>query len=198
MKTTRYLLVPAALALLVSACVGTDFKRPDASAFEIGKTTTSDLLKVMGPPNRTGELVKNAAQVKQLTYVYASKLGAEPLHPGVTPARAMTFSTYNDVMVGEQFISSFKDDGTDFDAAKVGLVIKGRSSRADVIAVFGPPGGQATYPIISSKGDTAIVYAYVQTTGGPFNLKFYQKVLTVSLDANDMVSDVQYIEVGNK
>jgi outer membrane protein assembly factor BamE (lipoprotein component of BamABCDE complex) len=198
MTLLKSFLLSAVLIFLFAGCAGTDFTRPSAGAFQLGKSTTADLLKVMGPPRQTNDLVKNSAEIKQLTYVYATTIGSEPLHPGVTPARVMTFSTFNDILVGEQFISSFKVDGTDFDSSKVAAIVKGKTTKAEVIAALGAPSGEAIYPIVNDKENTAIIYAYTQTTGSAFNLKFYHKVLTVSFDRNNVVSDVEFAEAGSK
>ena len=198
MNSIKSFLVSVSVAALFSGCAGTDFQRPDPSSFHLGKSTTSDLIGVMGPASRTGKVLKNGLAISQLTYVYATKIGADPLYPGVTPARVMVFSTFNDTLVGEQFISSFKVDATDYDDTKIGAIIKGKTTRAEVVSALGPPSGEAIYPAVNGKGGAAIIYAYSQVKGGAFNLKFYSKVLTVSLNASDVVSDIDYVENGSK
>jgi outer membrane protein assembly factor BamE (lipoprotein component of BamABCDE complex) len=197
MEKTSSLLVSAAVSLLLAGCAGTDFKRPDASVLKVGKSTTDDVIRVMGPARATGEVLKNSCRVRQSTYVYATAVGAS-LYGGVTPSRAMTFSTYNDLLVGEQFISSFKEDGTDFDDSNVAAIVKGKTTKSEVIAALGNPSGEAIYPLVKNQGDTAIVYAYVQVKTSPFKMKAYQKSLTVSIGANDLVTDVEFVEAGDK
>jgi hypothetical protein len=198
MTTLRALFASVALSLLLSGCVGTDFKRPEAGTLQLGKSTTADLLKAMGQPRQTGAVLKNSLLIKQLTYVYATKIGAAPIAPGVTPVRVMVFSTAGDVLVGQLFMSSFKDDATDFDATKVVGVVKGRTTKSQVLALFGPPDGEAIFPVVNRKEDTAFIYAYSQTSGSAFNLRFYRKVCTLSFGPNDVVSNVEFEESGSR
>jgi len=200
MKTTTRtssLLASTAMMLLLAGCAGTDFKRPDASVLKVGTSTIGDVIRVMGPAKQTGEVLKNSCRIRQSTYVYATAIGTA-LYGGVTPARVVTFSTYNDLLVGEQFVSSFKEDGTDFDDSKASAIVKGKTTKSEVIAALGSPSGEAVYPLVKNKGDSAILYAYMQVKTSPFKVKAYQKSLTVSIGANDVVSDIEFLEAGDK
>jgi hypothetical protein len=198
MQSTKTTLFLVSISLLFSGCAGTDFTRPAAETLTIGVSKKSDVLRVMGEPKRTGQVLKNSASIDQLIYVYASKVGSEPLHQGATPARAMVYSIYNDVLVGKQFDSSFKEDATDFDGAKASAVVKGKTTKPEIIAMFGQPSGEAIYPILDRQDVTAVVYLYSEVTGSVFHLKFRNKMLTVTFDKQDVVVDVQYVESGNK
>jgi len=196
MKTTR-LLFAFFVAFVLAGCAGTNFKRPDAGALVLGKSTTADVTRVMGTPMQTGELLKNNEKIKTLRYAYAE--GASTgRYPGVTPARAMVFSTFNDLLIGQEFMSSFTNDATEFDETKVTSIVKGKSTRADVIALLGKPTGDVAYPLAKTKGDTGIVYGYSHVKGSVFNMKFYSKMLIVSIDASGVVTDVDYTSSGEK
>src|ERR671924_667751 len=128
---------PALFALLTCAAlagcaVGTNFTRPDASKFVLGKSTTADITSAMGDARRVGEGMKNEQRIKTLQYTYAST-GGEPLYPSVVPGRGMAFVTHNDVLVAHEFMSSFKEDATDFDDANIAKIAKGKSTRAEVV-----------------------------------------------------------------
>lgn len=151
----------------------------------------------MGKPMQTGELIKNNEKVQMVRYAYAEAAGAS-LYPGVVPARSMVFMTFNGQLVAQEFSSSFASDATDFDEAKISSILKGRSTRADVISLLGRPTGDALYPLIKSKLESGIVYSYGQTKGTVFNMKFYNKELIISLDANNVVTDIDYTAVGQK
>ena len=185
-------------ALLLAGCAGTDFKRPEASKLEVGKSTAADVTAAMGPPSRTGEAMKNGEKLKRVSYSYAN-LGGTPLYQNVIPARGMSFTLHNDVLVAQHFNSSFKEDGTDFDESKVAQIQKGKSTRADVVALMGRPTGEAVYPVSRAKGERAVTYAYVQlrqqALGGR---KLYAKTLTVSFDAHDVATDVDLQTSGEK
>jgi outer membrane protein assembly factor BamE (lipoprotein component of BamABCDE complex) len=196
MKKTQLLLV-FIFAVILSGCAGTNFKRPEPQALVVGKSTASDVTRVMGSPIQAGELLKNGEKVKTARYAYAEGVGTGR-YPGVTPARAMVFSTFSDLLVGQEFISSFPDDATEFDEAKVSEIIKGKSTRADVISLLGKPNGEALYPLIKSKTESGIIYSYSHVKGSVFNMKFYSKILIVSFDANDVATDVDYVSTGEK
>lgn len=192
----RLFLICTAVALL-GACAGTDFKRPVPNALTLGKSTAEDVTRVMGAPSQVGEAQKNEQKIRNARYVYAST-GGESLYPGVVPARAMVFSTFNDVLVGQQFISSFKSDATEFDESKRNDIVKGKTTGAEVEALLGKPSGEVIYPVIKKTGEKAYVYGYTHVKGTPFNMKIYTKTLLVSLDAAGVVSDVEYASSGER
>ncbi|BAN24836.1 uncharacterized protein BRPE64_BCDS01750 [Caballeronia insecticola] len=151
----------------------------------------------MGKPYQNGELTKNGQIVKLKKYAYASTSG-EAVKSGVTPARAMNFALFNDTLVGDEFISSFKSDSTDFDESKVSSIVKGKTTRHEVISTFGNPGGHAVYPLIKNKGDDALIYSYTQVSGSAFSLKIYSKQLIVAFNDKGLVSDVEFTSSGDK
>jgi hypothetical protein len=188
----------AALAIaLVSGCAGTNFKRPDPQALVVGKSTAADVSRVMGPPQQTGEALQNEQKTRSVRYAYAEGAG-EGRYPGVVPARAMVFTTFNDLLVGQEFISSFKADATEFDESKVSSIVKGKTTRAEVVAMLGRPNGEAVYPVIKDKNLRAAVYSYSQAKGSVFNMKFHSKMLLVSYTPADVVADLQYTASGEK
>lgn len=191
------LLVSTVAAAALAGCAGTNFKRPDAQALALGKSTSADVVRVMGSPSGTGEALKNEQKVSLMRYAYAEGAGTG-LYPGVVPARAMTFMTFNDVLVGQEFVSSFPQDGTDFNEAKMTSITKGKSTRSDVISLLGAPSGEAIYPIIKKQGDTALLYTYGQAKGSVFDMKFFSKSLVVSIGPDQVVTDVEYSSSGNK
>ena len=108
------------------------------------------------------------------------------------------FHIFNNVLAGHVFISSWKQDGTDFDESKVSQIARGRSTINDVIALYGAPNGKYAYPVIPSKGDEAYVYLYSQTTGSAFNLKFFNKALVITFDANGIAKNIEYTSSGQR
>jgi hypothetical protein len=186
------------LGVLLSGCAGTNFVRPEQGALIVGKSTQADVTARLGSPMQTGELTKNDKQVKILKYAYAQGAGGDALYAGVVPARAMSFAFFNDTLVSDEFVSSFKADATDFDGNKVKQIVKGKTRRDEVIALLGKPSGEAIYPIIKSANDRALVYSYSHAKGSVFNMKFHNKVLLVSVDRGGVVSDVEYTTAGDQ
>jgi hypothetical protein len=197
MRFSKQLLMAAAATAFLAGCAGTNFKRPDPQALQVGKSTAADVSRVMGAPGQTGEAMKNNEKIKSARYAYAEGAGTGR-YPGVTPARAMVFTTFNDVLVGQEFISSFSDDATDFDDSKVSGIVKGKTTRAEVTALLGKPNGEAVYPLIKVRDQNAMVYSYTHVKGSVFNMKLYSKALVVSLDGANVVTDVEFTSTGEK
>lgn len=186
-----------AVALVLAGCAGTDFKRPAADSLVLGKSTTADIAAVMGTPKQVGEEVRNGQKIKTLHYAYASSV-EESLYPGVIAGRFMQFSTFNDLLVAQEFTSSFKSDGTDFDESKVDGFAKGTTTRAEAQSKLGKASGEAIYPVIKSAGDTALIYTYTQAKGSAFDMKFHSKRLLLSFDAKGVLTDIDFSSSGQK
>ena len=188
----------ALLLLLVAlgGCAGRDFSRPTAESFALGKTTEREIRQRFGDPYRQGSVMRNGETMKTVTYAYAA--GAGSLGGGLTPSRGVAFYFWNDVLVGHEFTSSFDEDKTDFDVAKVPQIRKGESTEAAVTALLGPAPGSYIYPMIPDKTARALVYLYTQTRGSALSLKHYQQLLLVTLGANGVVSDVQLTTAGER
>ena len=181
------------LIVLLQGCAGTDFVRPNANALELGKTTPAQIVAQMGEPKSRGVVKKDGTLLESMTYVYAS-LGGEPADKGVTPTRVQVFFFYNDILVGREFQSSFKSDSSNFDETKIALLEEGKTSRADVIRIFGEPTGAYIAPVVEEGTREAIGYAYQAIRGGPFSgMKIFRKVLRISFDENSIVSKVEYV-----
>jgi outer membrane protein assembly factor BamE (lipoprotein component of BamABCDE complex) len=101
-------------------------------------------------------------------------------------------------LVGTEFTSSFKQDGTDFDASKVSQIEKGKTTKAEVVRLLGPPSGEYVHPMTASPTERALVYLYSQTKGSAFNLQFYVKTLAVSYNEGGIVTNVEYSTQGKK
>jgi hypothetical protein len=186
-----------ALAIVVAGCAGSNFAKQPDDGLVLGQTTRQDILQRLGSPYREGSVTKNGKQLKTLTYAFATTSGT-PARNGVTPARGQGFYFLDDKLAGYDFTSSWKDDQSDFDGAKVSEVKKGVSTRDDVLRLIGRPGGKYAYPLIPDQNAQADVYLYAETRGGPFNLKIYQKLLVVTYDQRGVVSNVDYQEIGQK
>ena len=188
----------AAMLSLLAGCAGKDFVRPSSDTFKLGQTTYLQVVQQMGEPRRTGEVLKNEKNVKAATYVYAAT-GGEPLEQDVIPARALSYYFYNDVLVGQEFLSSFKSDNSNFDDSKISSISKGKTTREEVVQLLGKPTATFIYPMIKETSGEAIGYAYNTTRGGVFSgFKFFAKALIISFDDKDIVLEIDYTSSGNK
>ena len=191
-------LLSALIVLTGCAGAGRDFIRPDADTFKLGQTTYSQVVQRMGEPKTVSDVVQNGKQVKSVVYSYANVSG-QPLEDGVIPYRGMTYSFYNDTLVGEQFMSSFKSDNSNFEEKLVDRIQKGQTRRAEVIQLLGPPTASFIVPMVKETSDEAIGYTYQAIRGGLFSgLKVYAKALRVSFDRSGVVTEVEYSSQGTK
>src|SRR5438309_4671398 len=102
------------------------------------------------------------------------------------------FFFFNDTAPTEIYTLSLHD------ALPVPQIKKGVTTRDEVLRLIGRPGGKYAYPLISDPKGQADVYLYAESSGNPFNVKFYQKHLVVTYDNRGVVSNVEYQEVGQK
>lgn len=198
MRATFEAFLLGSLLLLLAACAGTNFVRPDTGTFALGRTTYAQVVQKMGEPRNVDNGLKNGKPIKTITYVYASVTG-EAAEPGVHPARALGYSFYNDTLVGQEFISSYKSDSSNFDDSKVELIKKGSSTRSDVVTLMGQPTASFIAPMVKQTQGEAYGYTYQALRGNAFTgFTRYLKILRVSFDAKGVVSDIDYTSSGSK
>ena len=189
----RLVLLAALVAmnvLLVACAGGKEFVRPSSDELVLGKTTEQEIRKRMGDPERQGTVFRNGQTVTTLSYGYAL---AVPYVDDVK-TRAMGFYFLNGTLVGYEFTSSFDGDKTRFDESKIGNIQRGQTTRQDVIALFGRPGGMYAYPLLKDKDAIALVYFFIDSERHPFGatVKQTRKLLVVPIDRQGVVSDVEY------
>jgi hypothetical protein len=189
--------VALGIVLVAVGCAGRDFTRPTPESLVLGKTTYAEINGRFGSPYRESTLVRNEKTVRAVSYAY-STAGGEPFASGVTPARGVDFYFLDQVLVGHQFVSSFKADHTEFDESKAPGIKKGATTRADVVTLFGPPTGMHIHPLIAGKDDSGLVWTYVQVRMSSLSPKIYQKQLIVSVNPAGAVTDVQLTVSGER
>jgi hypothetical protein len=155
------------------------------------------VIQRFGQPFGEGTVIKNGVTLKTVSYAYSSA-GGKPFHEGVTPVRALTLFFQNDRLVGHEFVSSWAEDNTDFDGEKVKDIVKGKSTRAEVVRLLGKPSGYCIVPMVKAPSQEAAVYVYTETRHSAFKLKIFRKQLVVSFDAAGVVYDVEFISSGSK
>ena len=152
----------------------------------------------MGEPQRTGVVEKNGKEIKTISFAYAS-VGGEPSESGVTPARVQAYFFHENILVGKEFISSYKSDSSNFDEAKTTVIKKGETTRSEVTKILGQPTAAYIPPMVDTSSGEAIGYAYTTVRGGPFTgFKTFTKILRISFDENGIVNDVELMTSGTK
>lgn len=189
--------IAVSFILVLTGCAGKDFVRITDDALVLGETTQEQIKNHLGRPYQEGTLTKNDHLLSTASYAYAST-GGKAVAAGVTPARSQGFYFYDGKLVGYEFTSSFADDSTDFNSAKVAEIKEGVSTLNDVVRMLGKPGGKYIYPVTSSVDEEAVTYLYQQTRGSAFNLRQYRKLLVVTVDRQGIVTEVEYVESGQK
>jgi len=177
------------------SCAGKDFVRPTEVSLVLGKTTMQEIRRQFGEPRQEASGIENGEAIKTFVYTYAA--GAGGLVGGVIPARAMVYSFYNDVLVAYQFNSSFLEDSTDFNEAKINQIKKGTTREGEVIDLIGKPSGRGIYPTADQDGKT-LGYTYTETRGPTFSMKMYQKILRINLNRDGIVTNVKFSSSGTR
>lgn len=181
----------AATVMLLAGCAGTKFVRPADADLQLGKTTEQQVTAMLGKPMQEASGLANGKATRTLTYAYAS-FGSEPKNKGVTPVHAMSFVFHDGKLVGREYLSNRKEDATDFDHTKVPQIQAGKTTLAQINALFGPAPGEAIHPVIKQTSGRALVYSYTEMRGFTPSAK----KLTVVLDAQGTVVDVDYQNQG--
>jgi outer membrane protein assembly factor BamE (lipoprotein component of BamABCDE complex) len=183
--------------LLLSGC-GTNFVRPTDDALLVGKSTRANVIQLLGKPSDVDdEKIVNDEPVETITYSYHLVKTIFTIGAPDT-VRTQTYTFFNDIMVGSEFTSTFAADITEFDATKLKAISIGKSTKADVITVFGRPSGEGIYPFIKYKNVRAIVYSYTETRDFGFAKHNNKNLMIFILDNNDFVSKISYLIDGEE
>jgi hypothetical protein len=195
-QSALFLFSLAVLPLLtLSACVeiGRDFVRPDPNAITLHRTTKDEIVRAFGPPYSTGQFSKNNQLIDSLHYFY----GKEEPGDNVFYKKHCWFYFVGADLVGYSYLTGLPQEQMDFDARKVTSIVKGKTTKPEVLAAFGEPVGFFDFPMTDEKktveGDTSIIYAYHRRLDGGF----VEKVLEVYFDSKGIAKDVD-LEVAEK
>ena len=188
MKLIRMFAVIAALVLL-SGCAS-NFVRPASEKLTLGKSTSSDITNLVGKPTfQNDNTVINGEKSRVMTYYYNDGAKFWGL---IIPQRTLTYTLFNDTMVGEEFNSTMDGENTEFDGSKAVAIQKGKSTKSDVIALLGKPSGEVIYPVIKDKNGRGLVYAYSYARFAGIFTSYNNYLLVVTFNDKNIVSDVSY------
>ncbi len=182
-----------AIALLVSACAQ-PIVRPAPGMLSLGNSHYADVVGLLGKPTfRNNDVTINHENVRTVDY-YTYRFPKTAL--GNSPHRYLHCTFFNDLLVGEEYNSSYQEDSTWFDASKAQTLLIGKSTRADVISALGPPSGEILYPLVRDRRGRGLVYwytRYYQRPGMPhIGYAAEPSRLVVFLSDKNVVSDISY------
>ena len=176
------------IAAFTACKSGEQMTRPAETSFEPGRTKITEIIVQYGKPEYEYARVFNENPVTQYVYTLAKTPYTVFFYPEAipvsVPVRLMTFNFCNDVLVGYLYTSSFKDDNTDFDETKAGLIKVNVTQEKELIMIMGRPSGRSIYPV-AAQDETIITYSYGESRASGENrqtVKRYEKILTVRLD----------------
>lgn len=192
----RSVLIALSLVVL-SGCASQSLVRPAQDALTLGKSKSVDVISVVGmPPTvKKDDVPVNGEKITVMTY---REFRGAKFWGMIAPQRTLTYSFHNDVLVGEEANSSFDEDSTEWNTGKVGQIVKGKSTKGDVLAVMGKPSGEFIYPLNKDKSGKSIVYAYTVTHHAGVFSPTSNYILVVSLDDKDVVTGVSYRKDGQE
>jgi hypothetical protein len=191
MPVKRLLLI--CLFLLFAGCVGRDFVRPAPDSLRLGQTTWPQVEQRYGKPFKQSVYTIDGMDIVTQIYAYGSlsarghraKIGSDGA------ARKLEFKFHDNILVGYVYSSSWAGDHTDFDETKSAEIIRGVSTKTDVMRLLGKAGGHYIYPMIASTRGEADVYYYTETRAGVAKqAQTLSKLLVVTFEKNGVVSDV--------
>lgn len=181
------LVVVACLSLLMSGCAS-NFVRPAQNTLVLGQSNTEDVTKkVTGSPYRQSVIVNN----EKLNLVRFDYIHNNVFYGSKIPRRTLTYSFFNDMLVGEEFNSTFENEQTEFDVKKVAEIHKGQTLD-QVVAIMGKPTGKILYPWIADKQGSGIVYEYTYSRFAPIYSPTTSHRVLITLDQNKVVTSISY------
>jgi hypothetical protein len=159
--------VKSALAALLAAwalagcAIGRNFERPDPDMLRLGQSRYAELVRRLGPPYSERLEQHHGRAVREVEYSYVTTYDPDPPYiEGGIPNRTLRLYFLDGLLVGHLFDSSWRADHTDFDLAKAPLIVKGKSTRQEVVALLGRPAGQYIYPMVDEPNNELFRYFF--------------------------------------
>ena len=180
-----------ALVMAGACLLWADFSRPDPASFTLGSTTEQEIRQRFGAPYGQATARVGDKLVTTLQYTYVE------VRSTALPARAMTYTFHEGRLVGFDYSSSFVVDETAFDESVAKEIKRGESTRAEVLALAGPPTGRFIYPSpqAPAPGRHAYVYGYSRSERLPSGrtIETTNKVLAIAFDDRDVVVEISLV-----
>lgn len=180
-RSLRFFCV-AALALLI-ACASTDapFSQASLDSIVLGTTRYEEVLAMLGTPQRDGVSQVNGQTIDTVSWLHASGKKRRT-------HRYVSVQFWNGVAVGLLYNSTFEDDKTDFDEAKVAQIVEGHTRIDEVKALLGDPPGRLVYPLVEDQQEKGLLYVFVDMRPS----RFHSESLKVFYGPDGVVTDVEF------
>jgi hypothetical protein len=209
------LLKALAFAVIAGGCSseGRDFARPPQGVLLLGTTTPSEIVAAFGEPAERFEdpgdvvtldafdalkprpdgLRRAAAKgnIERLRYSFTRAAMVSLGDRATARIRLLDLAFWNGKLVAYNFSSSFNEDSTDFDEARVQALTRGRTSAGDVLNLFGTPGGQGIYPTVARPGTRQ--YTWQFASAGPRRGQTTLKRLELLFGPTDRLEQVYLV-----
>ena len=187
-------LIGIALVLLAGGCanVGTNFDPTKARNLDLGSMHDTEFRAAFGDPRTDIKQSSNDGSFEEVTYMYA--------HADLSNAQARQLNLeFRDGLLNAfNYLSSFDEDKTTADTQKMESIKKGVSTKADVLAILGPPGGKVKSPtqmtdfVKYDKPGVAEMWCWAAfgsvSTFGDHSTS--STVIVVSFDKNGVATDI--------
>ena len=193
--------VMVALTVLLGACAaeteGRDFGRPDYATGSAPDLTEAQIIRQLGQPFSRGQVLKHGQHmVSVLIYVRLTGLPGERVRYRKRYSFVFAGSRY----LGYSFFSGAPEDQVSYDDRLVAKIIKGKTSKSEVLAMFGNPNEALLYPAtpeatgsagyVAREGDSLVDYDYyVLEADGTW---VESKSLRVVFDQDGIAKDVRF------
>lgn len=201
--------------LFVTGCSteGRDFSRPPSGVLALGVTTQAEMLATYGEPAERFEERSDVAvldsfdqlkprpdglrralvkgNVERLRYSFSRATLVAMSDQATARIRLLDLSFWNGKLVAYNFSSSFNEDSTDFDEARVQGLVRGRTTVGEVLNGFGTPGGQAIYPAVARQGTRQYIWQFV--SAGPRRGQTTLKRLELLFGSTDRLEQIYLV-----
>lgn len=212
--------------LLIAGCItpgiwGSAFERQFEPGILLGSTSVDNLMNRMGEPNlsrdmpvwkvlstKVGTFAEPLERLQsinnfELREMYYGHSGSGiPKYEDQHPTRGQIFYFFQNRLVGHYYLSTLRDDHTDFAVENIEKIVTGKTIRKEVHQLLGPPTGRFVYPLAPRNAYDADVY-YSETaegwiTGGRFKARFNHQIkkLIVIYNNQNTVIDVLFAGLG--
>lgn len=128
------------LTAALSGCdsYGVEFQSAGVPGLSPGHTTAKDCIETFGEPDIRTFLNRQGVASTVYTYDYAS----ESMYDGSMNLRKLYVEFIDDTLNGYMFESSFPKESTDFSMKNATRIRNGKTTREDVLQMFGRPSGK--------------------------------------------------------
>ena len=184
------------MLIAISGCASApSFVKPAPDRLELGKSTRAEVLQTLKTQPASSDVTLNKEKVQVLNYYY----GENPKFWGLLISRRFqTYALFNDILVGDEYSSTFDGESTDFNTDKISSIQKGKTTRVEVVALMGKPSGEVLYPIVLDKKWRGLVYSYTWSRFAGILTTSSSNLLLVSIDENNIVSNISFKKNGEE